>query len=85
MKYLRVIFSIFFITLILGSLIYNSFIAPDDSTSVIGRLAKLTFPLFMLGSFLMLYLKKREDTKDKKKISDEDRKNFSSVGNPDDY
>jgi hypothetical protein len=88
MKYIKIILSIIFIFLIVGSLVYKGVIAPEDKTSLMAKLSEFTFPLFMLFSILLAYFKKKEDSKDIKKkssLSAEDREKFSSIGNPDDY
>ena len=83
MKYFKIIISIIFIVLILGGLVYKNIIAPEDKTSSFAQISDFIFPAFMLFSFFLLFLKKREENKNKSKLSKEDRDLYKSVGKGD--
>ena len=85
MKKLRVILSILFVILMVGSLVYTNIISPEDKNSPLATFAKLVMPIFLLFSFFLMYLKKREEKEGKAKTSTEYRELFNSIGNSDDY
>lgn len=80
MKKMKTIVSLTVLALIIGSLIYKNIMAPQDDSSGLSKLADMAFPIFMGFSFLLLFFKRREEKKDSKKITHEDRELFKSVG-----
>jgi len=79
MKYFKMFLSVLVLILILGSLVYKNLIAPNDKGSPIYKVAEMAIPLFMGFSLFLMFLKKREDKSGQEKLSDEDRKLFSSL------
>jgi len=79
MKKVKIILSALFLVFMVASLLYTNIISPEDKKSAFSSLSKMFMPLFLLFSFFLMYLKRSEEKKDKKKLSREDRQLFNSI------
>ena len=81
MKHLKIILALTFLVLLTFALVYSNLVEPGEQSPLLGQLSKIIFPLFLLFSFLMMFLKKREDKKKegKTKLTNEDKELFKSV------
>ena len=79
MKYFKMFLSVLVLIIIVASLIYKNLLAPNDKGSLIFKIAEMAVPLFMAFSLFLMVLKKKEDKAGQEKLSDEDRKLFSSI------
>ena len=83
MKYIKIAITILLIVFLVVSLVYKNMFAQGNENSFLSQSANYIFPIFMLYSFFLLFLKKRAEKKDAPKRTDEDRKLYQSVGTGD--
>ena len=76
MKLIIKILSFTFLIILVGGLVYNNMLSPNQK---IPHFDTLFFPAFMFFSFVMMFIKRKKESGEKSKLSDEDRKLFGSI------
>lgn len=87
-KKLKLIYTFFAILLVLAPIVYKNIISPNDTPEAIETLSKISFPIMMLFSFVLMWNKRRVERKEEKKnsnITENDINVFYNIGSPEDY
>ncbi|WP_127716262.1 hypothetical protein [Halobacteriovorax sp. HLS] len=85
MNHVKLTINLFFISLIVFSLIYTNILSPEDNSSIFKVISDMAMPLIMFFSMINLFLKRRKEKSNSKVSSLEDRKFYQSIGTSEDF